>query len=146
MMAEESTNLDLLEQMRRLAEVWSEWDFGAAESYYASDVVWDSSRTLGNGVGTFEGVATLRRFSEDWRRGYEELEGVFEELLDVGNGVVFALVRQEGRPVGTTAYVSQREAWIYIWVDGLIASVTVYPEADILEARVAAERLAKERG
>ncbi len=145
-MSEEPTSSDLVEQTRRLAEAWNEWDFGAAESYYAPDVVWDSSRTLGNGLGTFEGVAALRRFSEDWRRGYEELEGVFEELLDVGNGVVFALVRQEGRPVGTTAYVQQREAWVYVWVDDLIAHVTVYPEADFHEARAAAAHLAEERG
>ena len=69
----------------------------------------------------------------------------FEELLDLGNGVVFALVRQAGRPIGATGYVRQREGWVWVWVEGLIASVTAYPEADIDEARAAAERLAEER-
>jgi hypothetical protein len=42
--------------------------------------------------------------------------------------------------------VQQREGWVWVWVDGLITSHTTYPEADIDEARAAAERLAQERG
>jgi ketosteroid isomerase-like protein len=142
-MSEESTTPDLVELMRRLAEAASERDFDTADSYYAPDAVWDSSRT---GVGSFEGAATIRRFFEDWRGGYEEWEIGFEELLDIGNGVVFALVRQAGRPVGASGYVRQREGWVWAWVEGLIDSVTTYPEVDIGEARAAAERLAEERG
>jgi ketosteroid isomerase-like protein len=144
-MAEESTTPDLVELLRHLADAANAQDFDTAFSYYADDAVWDTSRTLGQGIGVFEGAVRIRRFLEDWRRGYAELEFVFEELLDVGNGLVFALVRQAGRPVGATGLVRQREGWIYIWVDGLIASVTVYPEADIDEGRAAAERLAEER-
>jgi ketosteroid isomerase-like protein len=139
-MSEESATSDLADLMRRLAEAASEHDFDTADSYYAHDAVWDSSRT---GVGSFEGAATIRRFFEDWRGGYEEWEIVFEELRDIGNGVVFALVRQEGRPVGATGYVRQREGWVWLWVEGLIARVTTYPEADMDEARVHAERLAE---
>jgi ketosteroid isomerase-like protein len=142
-MSEESTTPDLVELMRRLAEAASEQDFDTADSYYAPDAVWDSSRT---GVGSFEGALTIRRFFEDWRGGYEDWEIGFDELLDIGNGVVFALVRQEGRPVGSTGYVRQREGWVWVWVEGLIARVTTYPEADMDEARAYAERLAEERG
>jgi acetylornithine deacetylase/succinyl-diaminopimelate desuccinylase-like protein len=72
---------------------------------------------------------------------------VREEPLDLGSGLVFAVVRQTGRPVGTIGYVRQREGWVWVVVDGLIASHhTTYPEADINAARAAAERLAQERG
>jgi hypothetical protein len=60
--------------------------------------------------------------------------------------VVLTVTRQMARPVGTTGYIQQREGWVWVWVDGLCASVTVYPEAVIDEARAAAERLAEERG
>ncbi len=142
-MSEESTTPDLVALMRRLAEAASEGDFDTSDGYYAPDAVWESSRT---GVGSFEGAATIRSLFEDWRGGYEEWEIAFEELLDIGNGVVFSIVRQAGRPVGATGYVRLREGWVWVWVDGLIASVAAYPEADIDEARAAADRLAEERG
>ena len=69
-MSQESSTPDLVELMRRLAEAASERDFDTADSYYAPDAVWDSSRT---GVGSFEGATTIRRLFEDWRGGYEEL-------------------------------------------------------------------------
>jgi len=142
-MSEESTTPDLIELMRRMAAAANEQDFDTADRYYAPDAVWDSSRT---GVGIFEGAATIRRFFEEWRSTYEEWEIGFDELLDMGHGVVFSLVRQAGRPVGVTGYVRQREGWIWVWVESLITSVTAYPEADMDEARADAERLAEERG
>jgi ketosteroid isomerase-like protein len=116
-------------------------DWEAILRHYATDAVWDTSR---NGVGTFEGVATIRRFWEDWGRAYEELEFVVEELVDLGGGVVFVVVLQNARPAGTDGYIRQREGWIYAWANGLCVRVTVYPEAEIDVARAAAERLAQE--
>jgi len=142
-MPEESTTPDPVEQVRQSVEAGNRGELDAAISYFAIDAVWDASRS---GVGIFQGAATVRRFWEDWVCAYEELQFAFEELLDVGNGVVFAVVRQEARPVGTAGYLRQRSGWVWLWVDGLCASVTVYPEAEIDEARAAAERPAKERG
>ena len=142
-MSEESSTPDLVELMRKLAQAGSERNFDLSDSYYAPSAVWDSSRT---GVGRFVGADTIRRFFADWRSGYAEWEIEFEELLDIGNGVVFSVVRQAGRPVGADGYVRQREAWVWAWLEGLIDSVTTYPDADIGEARAAAERLAEERG
>jgi ketosteroid isomerase-like protein len=61
-------------------------------------------------------------------------------------GGVFAVVSQTAPPVGVTGYVQQREGWVCEWDEGLIARITTYPEADIDEARAAAERVAEERG
>src|SRR5207237_305184 len=104
---------------------------------------WDPARRCSprlEGRADLHGVATIRRFMEDWFRGYEELQFVIDELLDVGSGVVLTITRQMARPVGTTGYIQQREGWVWVGVDGLYASVTVYPEAMIDEARAAAER------
>jgi ketosteroid isomerase-like protein len=142
-MSKKSTTPDLVELTRQAFDAANRGDLDAAIGYYALDAFWDTSRS---GVGTFEGASTIRGFWEDWFRAFEELEFVLEELLDVGNGVVFAVVHQKAHPVGTTGYVRHREAWVWVWVDGLCASVTVYPEAEIDEAHPAAERLAQERG
>jgi hypothetical protein len=142
-MSEESTSPGLGELVRQTIDAANRRDFDAAICYFTPDVVWDTSR---DGFGTFEGAAPTRRFWEDWVRGYDELEQVVEELLDVGRGVVFVVVRQKARLVGGTGYIGRRGGWVYVWVDGLIASVTVYPEGAIDEGRAAAERLAEERG
>ena len=97
----------------------------------------------GRGLGDiFEGQAAIRAFVEGWFGMYEELEFKLEEVHDLGNGVVLAVVLQEARPAGSAGYVQQREGWVYVWVGGLIARLTV---VDIDEARAAAERLAQER-
>jgi ketosteroid isomerase-like protein len=147
-MQEEFSVPDPVDRVRRFVEAANRvaanrGELDAVPSYFARDSVWDTSRV---GIGVFEGVATIRRLLEDWFRSYEELQFVIDELLDVGSGVVLTVIRQMARPVGTTGYIQQREGWVWVWVDGLCASVTVYPEAHIDEARATAKRLAEERG
>lgn len=142
-MSDESTTPDLVGVLQGMAKAASERDFATSDSHYADNAVWDASRT---GVGIFEGMPAIRRLFDDWRSGFEEWEISLEELLDLGNGVVFTLVCQAGRPVGATGSVRQREAWIWVWIEGLIAFVATYPDTDIDQARAHAERLVKERG
>jgi hypothetical protein len=66
-----------------------------------------------------------------------------EVLQDLGNGVVFAVVRMEGSPVGSPGRVQDRWSFTVLWVAGMIERVTA--RNDIDEARAAAERLAEER-
>jgi uncharacterized protein (TIGR02246 family) len=137
---EESTNPDLVERTRRVAAAVGKRDADAMARFYAPDAVWDLTRTVGT---VLTGRAAIRAFSEDWFGAYEESEAVWEESLDLGNGVAFSVIRQQGRPVGTTGYVQQRDAVVVVWADGMIESMTTY--LDIDEARAAAECLAQER-
>ena len=89
-----------------------------------------------------EGRAAIRRFLEDWFRAWEELDFELEEVSDLGGGVVFAVVIQDGRPVGADGRVRQREGWVYLCVGGSIARLTT---SDVDQARAAAERLAEQR-
>jgi ketosteroid isomerase-like protein len=141
-MSEESTTPDLVELVRETAEAANRRDDDALMAFYAPDAVMDGTRTIG---GLWRGRAAIRGVVEDWRRAYEEVEWAVEEPVDLGNGVAFAVVPQKAIPVGVSGYVQQREGWVWVWVDDLIASLTFYPEADIEEARAAAERLAEER-
>jgi hypothetical protein len=103
--------------------------------------MWDTSPL---GLGTYRGVEAIRGGMEEWTAAYEELEIELEENRDLGNGVVLAVVRQRGRPVGSGSYVQFRFASITEWADCLIARVTPY--SDIDAARADAERLAGSRG
>ena len=140
-MPEESTTPDLVELLRRALEAANRRDLDAVISFYASDTVFE-----GRGVGgPFEGRAAFRSFLEDWFGAYEELEFKLEDARDLGNGVVFAVVVQEGVPAGSPGHghFRQREGWVFLWERGLIAR---HSSDDLDEARAAAKRLAGERG
>jgi ketosteroid isomerase-like protein len=138
-MSEESTTPDPVELVRKHVEALDRGDLDGMMSSVAEDGVLD-----GRGAGTFsEGHAAIRSFAEDWLGGYEELEYELEEASHLGGGVVFAVVIQDGRLVGSPGRIRQREGWVYVCVGGLIARLTTY---DVDEGRVAADRLAEERG
>ena len=138
-MSQESSSPDLLELVGRAFEAANRRDLDAVAGSFADDATFDG-RALGD---RFEGRAAIRSFVEDWFGMYEELEFGLEEVRDLGNGVVFAVVAQNGRPAGSGGHLRQREGWVFVWVRDLIARVTVY---EVDEAHAAAERLAGERG
>jgi ketosteroid isomerase-like protein len=138
-MSREPTTPDLIELTRAYLEAANRRDLDAMMSFYAPDSTWESP-PLGT---SFQGAAAIRGFHEHWIGAYEELEFELDEILDIGHGVVFAVVCQNARPVGSTGRVQTRMAVISELVDGKIVRVTVYYDID--EARAAAERLAEER-
>jgi len=138
-MPDESTTPDLVERMGRAFEAANRRDLDAVASSFAEDATFD-----GRGVGgPFEGRAAIRSMLEEWFATYEELEFGLEEVRDLGNGVVFAVVVQNGRPAGSAGHLRQREGWVFVWVRGLVERLTI---SEVDEARAAAERLAQDRG
>jgi uncharacterized protein (TIGR02246 family) len=139
MMSEEPTTPDLVELLGRAFEALNRGDLDAVASSFAEDATFDG-RALGVRC---EGRAAIRSFIEEWLGTYEELEYGLEEVRDLGNGVMFAVVVQKGRLVGSTGHLRQREGWVFVWVRGLVVRLTVYV---VDEGRAAAECLARERG
>ncbi len=74
-------------------------DFDAIASFYAPDAVWDMSAM---GMGDVRG--SWRRSGASSKTGWvlmRTIEIEPEEILDLGNGVMFCVVVQQGRPVGS---------------------------------------------
>ncbi len=140
-MSEESTTPEAFKSMRRTMVAFSRGDFDAQMSVYGPDAVLDMSA---RGLGVFEGLEAIRDFWEDYYRSFEDLRFELEEALDLDNGVIFAVVRQDARPAGSGARVRTREAWVSVWDGGVFMRGSSY--GDIDEGRAAAERLAEERG
>jgi ketosteroid isomerase-like protein len=138
-MPEESTAPDLVELTRRFFEAASHRDFDAMTGIYAPDAVLKLTR-MGS---SFEGLAAIRAFWEDWSGAYEEIAVETEELLDLGNGVAFTVVLHKGRPVGSSGWVQMRAATVAVYAEGVIARHTLYTDID--QARAAAEQLAESR-
>ena len=103
-MTEESTTPDLVELMRGLVDALDRCDVDMVVSFLAPDAVLEAV------VGRFEGVAAIRGFIEDWLANYEGFAVTLEEVRDLGNGVTFAVLRQQGRLVGSSGHVQLRHA------------------------------------
>jgi ketosteroid isomerase-like protein len=140
-MPEESTTPDLAEITRRGFDAVNRRDLDTVMSYAAPDLVYDASPS---GLGVYEGQATIRTVMTGYWDAFEDLRYELEEFLDLGNGVTFAVNRQHARPIGSTAPIQGREAFVTEWVEDRAMRVTAYRDID--EARAAAERLAEERG
>jgi hypothetical protein len=65
---------------------------------------------------------------------------------DLGNEIVFVLVRESGRPAGSPAHSQAHDVYgfVSVWRDRKVARVPVYTEPR--EASAAAERPAESRG
>jgi hypothetical protein len=136
-MSEESTSPDLATLTRDLIEAQG---VPATMRFFRPDSVYDLSDV---GLGVLEGRAAISDFIEDWLSSYGEAEDKAEELIELANDVVFAIVRSEGRPSGSPEHVEVhgRHGAVVAWADGLIVRVTIYRDTD--DARSAAERLAE---
>ena len=139
-MSQKSTTPNLVELTRRAFEAANRRDLDAVISFFASDTVFEGR----DGWNNLRGRAAFRSFLEDWFGAYEELEFKPEDVRDLGSGVVFAVVVQEGLLAGSAGRgrVGQREGWVFLWERGLIARLSTH---DIDVARAAAERLAESR-
>jgi ketosteroid isomerase-like protein len=140
-MPRESTTPDLVELTCRVFEAGSRHDLDAALSFYAPDAVLDLSDAA---LGTFEGVAAIGSFLGEWWGTWGEHLIEAEESVDLGHGVVFSLVCEDGRMVGSDSHVQQRRGWVLLWVEDVISRATAY--LDIDQARAVAEWLAESRG
>jgi ketosteroid isomerase-like protein len=137
-MSEESTIPDLAELTRLAFEAVNRRDIDAVMGFFAPDAFLA-------GFEVVEGRAAIRGFLDEWFGSFAELRFEVEEFVVLDDGVVLAVVSQEGRPVGVDGQVHQREGWAIHWsADGLIVRLTT--DNDIDEARAAAERLAQEQG
>jgi ketosteroid isomerase-like protein len=141
-MSDESTTPDLVELTRLLYETADVGDLDAMMRLFARDAVWNMPE---EGIETFEGTVAIRRFVEEWQGSYEDYDVEVEDILDLGNGVTFAVSIQKGRPAGSSGVVQIRFAAAHAWVEGLIVRIATYGD-DVNAARAAAERLAEERG
>jgi ketosteroid isomerase-like protein len=137
-MSAESATPDVVELTRRALEAVNRHDVDAVMSFFGPDAV------LGGRVEDLFGEAAIRGFLDDWLGSFAELRYEVEEFVVLDDGVVLAVVHQEGRPVGVDGQVHQREGWVICWsAGGLLVRLTTHTDID--EARAAAERLAESR-
>jgi ketosteroid isomerase-like protein len=126
---------DPVELTRRAFEAVNRRDLDAVMGFFAPDAVLDG-RAVG---GLYEGRAAIRGFLEDWFDSFAELRMDVEDPVVLDDGLVLAVVHQEGRPVGVDGHVHQREGWAIRWsADGLLVRLTTDSDLDEVRAAVGA--------
>ncbi|HEY2182014.1 MAG TPA: nuclear transport factor 2 family protein [Solirubrobacteraceae bacterium] len=139
-MPEESTSPDLVEAVTRHFEEAERGDFDAVFTAYAADCIWESEDGMTHAVG----VSQVRGFWERYATMFEDRTLKVEPVVDLGNGVVYAVCHGQGRLPGDKGLRTARAAYVFVWLDGMITRVIAFQDPD--EARAAAERLAEEQG
>jgi ketosteroid isomerase-like protein len=140
-MSQESATPDPVELARLGFDALNRGDVDGFLSTWAPGAVWDLNAW---GIGSFEGMAAIRGFVEDWLGNYEDYLAEAEEIVDLGDGVVFVAYREVARPLRSEGNLERRRAQVSLFVEGRVERFTTY--TDIAEARAAAERLAESRG
>jgi hypothetical protein len=105
----------------------------------APDCTWHGA------LGSFNGSAEIIAFVKEYWAMWRDHQHPVEEILDLGGGMMFWIIRENGRTKSSDAYVENRDAWVTaIGSDGRFVRSTIYKGLD--EARAVAERRAAERG
>lgn len=138
-MSAEPTIPNPVELTGRLVEAFDRGDVDAIANLGAEDAV---LQAMAFGL-RFKGVEAIRSFVEEWFGSFADLAFELLEVRDLANGVVFAVIRQSGSPVGALGSIEQSEGWAIAWEHGQIKQAASY--IDIDQARVDAARLAQER-
>jgi ketosteroid isomerase-like protein len=136
-MSQEPSTPDLVELTRSFYASLNGRDFDAFMARFGPASVWDVSRW---GLGSHAGLDAIRQYLEDWFGNLDEYEMQVDEVHDLGNGIVFAVVAQVTPGVGHRGLRRVRSGAVFVWVDSIIARVTLYPNID--EGRAAAVRAA----
>jgi ketosteroid isomerase-like protein len=140
MSQERSTSRNPVELTRGLLEAANRQDIEATMSLFVPDAVFDLSDAA---LGVFEGPEAITEFLQEWWGTWEDFVLQAQEITDLGQGVVFSTIYEDGKIGGGEGHVEQRRGWVLIWAQGVLQRATAY--LDIDEARAAGERLAESR-
>src|SRR5271166_5382193 len=110
-MSQESTTRDLVELVREAFDAGNRHDVDAIMGFHAAEAVWDLSD---QGLGRFKGVAAIRGWVEDWFGTWADLRLDVLDVVDLGHGVVFSRVREEGRLADGDGHVEQQRGWVML--------------------------------
>jgi hypothetical protein len=139
-MPKEATTRDLEGRVRVLLDMGHRADWDAAIEFFAPNAAWITAQ----GTENFAGARAIRDFWIAWYAPYTDVRLELLDVIDLGQGIVIAVIRQSGRLGGAQSRVQEEIALVYEWSNELIDRVTVYSDVD--EGCAAGAQLAEERG
>jgi ketosteroid isomerase-like protein len=110
-------------------------DVDAADEFWHPEVSWRAMEGAPDDVGEMHGIAAVRRYVEDWFDTFDDFRSEPEELIDVGNDQVVAVVHITGRAKSSGVPTDMRYANVSTIRDGKIVRGREYAtKAEALKA------------
>jgi ketosteroid isomerase-like protein len=118
-----------VEVVRQVYEAAARRDTSAVFALYAPDIEWDASRTSRGAMAgrVVHGHDALRAWLRDWYGAWEKLEDRLEELIDVDDDNVVAIMVQRGRGRASGVDVEDRLGAVWTLRDGKVVRVVWFP-------------------
>ena len=115
-----------VEIVRRGFTVLEPGGLDAVAELWHPDINWRAIEGAPDDVGEMHGIDAARRYVKDWFDTFDELTAEPEELLDVGNNRVLAVVRVSGRGPSSGIPSELRYASVSTIREGKIVEVREY--------------------
>jgi ketosteroid isomerase-like protein len=124
-MSHEST-----EVVRRQFEAFGRGGLEAAAEFWHPEIDWRAVEGAADDVGVMRGAEALRRYYTHWTEAFDELHAEVEEVVFESADRCAVVVRNSGRPRGSSALAQGRYYVVCTVRDGLIASGREYETRD----------------
>ncbi|HEY4429212.1 MAG TPA: nuclear transport factor 2 family protein [Solirubrobacteraceae bacterium] len=115
-----------VEIARRGFEALARSGVDAAAELWHPEISWRAVEGAPDDVGEMHGIEAARRYVEDWFDTFEDFRSVPEELLDVGDDRVIAVIHVSGRARISGVPTELRYASVSTIRDGKVIRVREY--------------------
>jgi ketosteroid isomerase-like protein len=127
--------------VRGALEAYADRGLDGMAEFWDEEINWRAIEGAPDDVGEMQGPERVRRYFQEWVDMFEGITNVAEEVVDIGDGRVYAVQRAAGRAKLSGAETEIRLAVVYTVRDGKIVRGREY-----IDRGKAIEALAAEGG
>jgi ketosteroid isomerase-like protein len=98
----------------------------AAAEFWHPQINWRAMEGAPDDVGEMDGIEAARRYVQDWYDMFDDFTSEIEELCDIGDDRVLAVIHNTGRAKRSGVPTELRYAALYTIRDGKMVRVREY--------------------
>jgi ketosteroid isomerase-like protein len=115
-----------VELVRRSFSALAHGGVDAATEFWHPEINWRAIEGAPDDVGEMDGVEAARRYVQDWYDMFDDFTSEIEELCDVADDQVVAVIHNAGRAKRSGIPTELRYAALYTIRDGKMVRVREY--------------------
>lgn len=129
-----------IEVVRRAFAALTQGGVDAAAELWHPEINWRAMAGAPDDVGEMNGIEAARRYVQDWYDMFDDFTSEIEELCDIGDDHVIAVIHNSGRAKRSGIPTELRYAALYTIRDGKLVRVREYAtRAEALKAAALSE-------
>ena len=103
-----------IELARAYADAFATGGLDAIAGFWDPEINWRAAEGAPDDVGEIQGIAAMRRYVQDWVDMFDDFRVVPDEIRDIGDGRVIAVLRIAGRAKISGLETELRFAAVYV--------------------------------